>query len=115
MALTEDIILSSVTIHLSQKTIDVAWQERILRDGVMISSSPKNGCYPLNENGEPDESVISELGVSIADLLGQAGADAQLAVHTLSNQIQEKNALIVGMQNTISDLENQLIQLQNKE
>jgi hypothetical protein len=48
-------------------------------------------------------------------LLGQAGADAQLAVHTLSNQIQEKNALIVGMQNTISDLENQLIQLQNKE
>jgi hypothetical protein len=79
MALTEDRVLVSVNIHISEgfKSIDIEWANRVLRDGEVISDIPHRGAYPVNADGEPDDEVVTAMGFTLAQLLGESLAGAQ--------------------------------------
>lgn len=82
--LVERRILRKLTYIFDAKTVDVEWRDEILKGDKVVSSNPYNGSYILNENGEVDETVQSEIGMKISDILGEA------ADEVMKNSIKDK-------------------------
>lgn len=108
MAFEERKYLDTVEFCLTQKTINVKWIEEVLKNGVVISSNPHRGAYPLNEDGEPDDEVQTLIGSTLKDILGQAGDDAQKRVDDLTTQLRERDLTIQEYANTINEQNKQL-------
>lgn len=88
MALSERKVLTSVEILVDRKAVNVAWEHQVLRDAEIIISTPHRGAFPLDDNGEVDETIKGQMGTSISQLLGKAGSDAQKKV----TKVQDDNA-----------------------
>lgn len=49
MALTEERVLKSVEVLLDAKSINVCWENRVLRDGEVIAQSNERCAYGLDQ------------------------------------------------------------------
>lgn len=99
MTLSEDKILSKIDINLEIGTIEVLWKNRILRDGVVIDEKNHRGAYPLNEDREPDDYVVTDMGKTLNEILGEslAGSQRDLAIAMAQNaQLLEQNQVLIG-------------------
>lgn len=94
MSLSEQRKLVSVTINLSAKTIDVLWMDQVMKNGLVISETPHRGAYPINDDGEPDDSVVSDLGKTMGDILGEALASSQASLITANSIVANRNEVI---------------------
>lgn len=101
MSLSENKTLTSVEINFTAQTIGVLWMEEVLKNGQVISSNPHRGAYPLGENGEPDESVLTLMGKSLADVIGDGFAASQKNLVEIQNQLSAKQ---VELQQYADDL-----------
>jgi len=108
MAFSERKYLDTIEFCLTQKTINVKWIEEVLKNGVVISSNPHRGAYPLNEDGEPDDEVQTLLGSTLKDILGEAGSEAQKRVDDLTTQLQQRDSTIQQYANSVNDLNHQI-------
>lgn len=114
MSLTERKYLDSIEILITAKAINVKWIEEVLKNGVVISSNPHRGAYPLNEDGEPDESVQALIGSTLRDILGEAGEQAQRNIDSLTYTIADRNTIIQTLHDTINQLQHQLAVANNR-
>lgn len=69
MALTEIRNLVSVSHNLAANTLDVKWEDVILRDGVPVTSTPFRRAYGI----ENKDQFILDLGPDAAKYLAAAG------------------------------------------
>lgn len=96
MAFTEDKILVTVEINVQSNTVNIAWANRVLKDGEVISSIPHRGAYPLDDDGE----IIApgtDIGFKLVELLGCAGAQAQANLHVALEKIKELEAQLASI------------------
>ncbi len=119
MSLTEDRILSSIELNLEAYTVDVLWKIRILRDGEVIDEKRHRGAYPVNAQGEVDDTVRTLLGASLQDILGVSAANAmqksvaqETLIATLVPRLQAADELIAQMNATIVALQQEVVNLQ---
>ena|SRR5437868_6441966 len=70
MALTEDRVLESIQYSFPSRTVSVAWKDRILRDGVVVSEEIHRGAYPVKDDGTIDTDVTDLQGKTLKDVLG---------------------------------------------
>lgn len=108
MAFTERKYLNSIEILLTAKAINVQWIEEVLKNGVVISSNPHRGAYPLNEDGEPDDEVQTLIGSTLKDILGDAGSEAQKRVDDLISQLAQRDLTIQQYADQVNDLNHQV-------
>lgn len=130
MAFTQDRILSSIEYNLIAKTINVAWKDRVLNNGVVVFEENHRGAYPVDENGEVDPAVQTLLGQTLQDILGDAASQAlansislqntidqlvsdhETAINNLNSQINNLNQQIINFTNqvqTLTDLNEELL------
>lgn len=112
MSLSEDKKLISVHIQLESKTVDVLWANRILREGVPVSVENVRGAYPLDDNGEPDESVITLMGKSLADVIGDGFAASQKNLVEIQNQLSAKQVELQQYADEVNGLNDLLSSVQ---
>lgn len=105
MSLTEERKLVSVTINLFSKTLDVLWTDRVLKNGLVISETPHRGAYPVGDDGEPDPSVVSDLGKTMTDVLGEALASSQEALVIAHNSLSERNSVVQAYTDEVARLQ----------
>lgn len=125
MALEERRTLKEVTILCGLNHINCMWADEIVKDGQVIHSSEHRGAYPLNENGEPDDTVVGLLGTTMEDLLGEVGAQSAADLYTLQqihqglelefntkvSELNERTGELEQAQNQIQTLTSQNQQL----
>ena len=108
---TERRYLNSIKIQLRHQTLEIEWLDEVVRDnGEVLSVSPHLGAFPLNDNGEPDEEIVTLMGLSIKDILGKAFADAQKNIQLLKHAIDVRDAQLQTLFN-----ENKTLKRQNAE
>jgi hypothetical protein len=94
MALTEEKLLVSIEFNLNERTINVLWRERILRDGIEINGTNHRGAYPVDANGEVDPYVTTLLGDNLPNILGAACAEAQRRMDGLLQLVSQQASSI---------------------
>lgn len=88
---SEDRVLVTVEINVQTQTVNIAWANRVLRDGEVISSIPHRGAYPVDDDGE----IVApgtDIGLKLTELLGEAGAYAQSQLAGALQRIDELEA-----------------------
>jgi len=107
--------LRSITHHLNEKMVDIAWSVDTYYDGELLASEKLCGAYPVLPNGELFDPGKTAEGVCIADLLGQAGADSQANLkaakddcesHRMRAELAEENAAALLADKTALTAEN---------
>lgn len=86
--------LHSANYHASQKMVDLCWVVETYYDGELVSSEKDYGAYPVDDSGKIIDLGKTANGISLSDVLGQAGATAQANLRSAQDYaaIQEHRA-----------------------
>lgn len=85
--------------------VEVEWANQVLEDGVVISSNPHRGAYPVDPlTGNPDQSAQTVMGIKLSKLFSNAGDNAQAQLLIANNNL-------IALQASIDDLKQQKIEV----
>lgn len=109
MALTEDQILVSFEVNVSSSTVSILWNDRILRDGEVISSTPHRGVYELLE-GDLPEHIRDHLGASMAQFADEAILAFSQSNAALLQRVNELETLVTARADETNNLQSLLFE-----
>ena len=123
MAIERTETIESINYHVNHGMVDIAWSIKLIEDGEVISQDRRNGAYPVDKHGKIIDHAKTAKGISLSDILGQAGADAQANLkaakddcdaHRLRAELAEENAstLLSEKEALIAENENLKLALQ---
>lgn len=91
MAFTKQKVITSAKLVFFQdgtQATEIIWAKQVLEDGVVISSEPHAGAYPVDPvTGNPDQSVQTIMGIKLSKLFTNAGDNAIAALVTANANI----------------------------